>query len=244
MSEQQNAAPASSWVDEARAAIAGGRSFRETLAAVLKSRFAKLPSLKPRELIALAVLVTAIVCGAGVAFVRALPRGGGGSAKAASVVAKISSAPSASASPSIVVYVTGAVLHPGVYDFEAGARVIDAVKRAGGPTPQADLDAMNLAAPLVDGSRLYVPHKGEAPPPDATGGAAGGSGAVAGGKVDINTATAAELDAGVPGVGPVLAQRIVDYRTQHGPFRAVEDLMKVQGIGQKKFDSLKDYVTV
>ena len=243
MSEPQPTTPPSSWVDEARAAIAGGGGFRETFTAVLKSHLAKLPTLRPRELIALAVLVTAIVCGAGVAFVRALPRNGG-SAKAASVGVKpLSSTPSASASPSIVVYVTGAVLHPGVYDFPAGARVIDAVKEAGGPTAQADLDAMNLAAPLVDGSRLYVPRKGEAPPPDAAGGAAGGSG-VAGGKVNINTATAAELDAGVPGVGPVLAQRIVDYRTQHGPFRAIEDLMKVEGIGQKKFDSLKDSVTV
>jgi len=147
MSEPQPTAPPASWVEEARAAIAGGGSFRETVATVLKARFSKLPTLRPRELIALTVLVTAIVCGAGVAFVRALPRGGGGgSAKAASAgVRPLASAPTASASPSIVVYVTGAVAHPGVYDFPAGARVIDAVKEAGGPTAQADLDAMNLA---------------------------------------------------------------------------------------------------
>jgi competence protein ComEA len=215
-----------SWVDEARAAISPA-GWRRLLASI--------PTLKPREIVALTVLVVAILSGAAFAFVRAMPRSAEGPA-----VAPIAE-PSASASPAVVVYVAGAVRAPGVYDFASGARVIDALQKAGGLRPDAEVDQLNLAAPLSDGSKLYVPRRGEQ---QAAGGGGATSSASSDGKVNINTASAAELDARVPGVGPVLAQRIVDYRTQHGPFRSINDLLKVEGIGQKKFDSLKASVTV
>lgn len=221
----------SSWVEEVRAAIAAPESWRE--------RLRKLPAFRPRELIALSVVVAAVVTGAGVAFVRALPRP---ASPAPSVVPLPSASESGPAAPPLLVHVTGAVRRSGVYELPAGSRVIDGLRAAGGPAPNADVQALNLARALADGERLYVPRRGEAPPPDP--GPGGGSGAGgAGGKVNLNTATTAELD-GLPGVGPVLAQRIVDYRAQHGPFRDVKDLLKVDGIGEKKFASLKDLVTV
>ncbi len=222
---------AASWVAEARAALEHPRAWRE--------RLAKVPSFHPRELVALAALVAVIGAGAGIAFVRALPR----SETAGSVPAPAASRPSTEPSGApVVVYVAGAVRSPGVYEFPEGSRVIDALERAGGPAPGADFDALNLAQPLTDGSKLYVPREGEAPPAAAAGGSGGSS--AGGGKVNLNTASVSELDAGLPGVGPVLAQRIVDYRTEKGPFRDVRDLLKVDGIGQKRFESLKDLVTV
>jgi len=138
------------------------------------------------------------------------------------------------------------VRSPGVYTLPAGSRVIDALRAAGGAGPGADVRSVNLARPIADGERVYIPRKGEAPAPDVAGGggtSGGSSGGAGGGKVNINTASESELES-LPGIGQVLAQRIVDYRTQHGPFRDVKDLLKVEGIGQKKFDSLKDHVTV
>jgi competence protein ComEA len=192
----------------------------------------------PREAGALGVLGLLLLIGAGLAYMRARP---------AAAVPPPSGAVSASASPgssagpanSIVVDVVGAVHKPGVYDFAQGARVIDAVRAAGGFLPDAEPQAINLARPLVDGEQVVVPKKGETPPA-ATG---GGSAQQPGGKVNINSATASDFE-NLPGIGPVLAQKIVDYRDQHGPFRSIQDLMKVTGIGQKKFDSLSAYVTV
>jgi competence protein ComEA len=112
------------------------------------------------------------------------------------------------------------------------------VRAAGGFAPGAESQAINLARPLVDGEQVVVPKKGEAP-----AGGAGPSAQQPGGKVNINSATESDFE-NLPGIGPVIAQRIVDYRDQHGPFRSIQDLMKVTGIGQKKFDSLQAYVTV
>jgi competence protein ComEA len=145
----------------------------------------------------------------------------------------------------VIVHVAGAVQAPGVYTLPSGARVIDGIRSAGGLAAGADASAINLARPLADGERVYIPRRGETPPAAHVSGdpsAAQGTSA-AGGKVNLNTASAADLEA-LPGIGEVLAQRIVDYRTQHGPFRNVRDLLKVEGIGDKKFDSIKDYVTV
>jgi competence protein ComEA len=105
--------------------------------------------------------------------------------------------------------------------------------------------AVNLARPLVDGEQIVVPKEGEAPAgaAAASGGSAVGGSAAQGGKVNINQASVSDFE-NLPGIGPVLAQKIVDYRDQHGPFRTIQDLMKVSGIGDKKFDSLKEYVTV
>ena len=193
----------------------------------------------PRESAAIAVLGLLLLMGAGLAYVRARP---------ADALPPPAGAASASASPSvgtapantIVVDVVGAVRKPGVYDFPQGARVIDAVRAAGGFMPGAEPQAINLARPLVDGEQVVVPKKGEAP---AAGAGSGSSAQQPGGKLNINSATEADFE-NLPGIGPVLAQKIVDYRTQHGPFRSIQDLMKVTGIGQKKFDSLQAYVTV
>lgn len=142
----------------------------------------------------------------------------------------------------VVVYVAGAVARPGIYPVGPGARVADAVGAAGGPTPDADLDPLNLATRLSDGDRVFVPHRGQAPPavvgPDPTG-----DGSTPSGPVNLNTATAAQLEA-LTGVGPATAQAIISWRQQHGRFRAVQDLLEVRGIGPAKLESLRDQVTV
>lgn len=144
----------------------------------------------------------------------------------------------------VTVHVVGEVRHPGVYALAGGARAIDAIEAAGGLLGDADQNAVNLARVVADGEQIAVPKVGDSPPAGAAGGgAAGASGAVAGGKVDLNTATADQLDA-LPGVGPATAQKIIADRSSNGPFRTVEDLMRVSGIGPAKFDGLKDLVTV
>lgn len=140
----------------------------------------------------------------------------------------------------IMVYVSGAVQSPGVYELPDGARVDDAVKAAGGPTADADLARINLAKRLRDEEQIYVPRVGETSLPVAPTGTTGGS---SGGKVNINMATVAELET-LPGIGPALAQRIVDYRTAHGPFSRIEDIKKVSGIGDKLFERIKDQITI
>ena len=161
------------------------------------------------------------------------------------------------AEPPLVVHVAGAVRKPGVYRLPAGARVVDALAAAGGPADDAAVDAINLAAPIPDGSRLYVPSTAEVAaqgqPGDAswqalqagTGGsspAAEGSEAVAG-PVRVNQAGPDELQR-LPGIGPVLAERIVAYRQRNGPFTSVEDLLGVSGIGPKLLERIRPYVVV
>ena len=139
-----------------------------------------------------------------------------------------------------VVAAAGAVVSPGLYKVAAGARVADVLNAAGGPTPDADLDQLNLALKVSDGDRVYVPRKGESPPPGvATAGGASGADA----PVNLNTATLEQLDA-LPGVGPTTAQAILDYRRQHGRFRSVQDLLEVQGIGPAKLEKLRQKVKV
>jgi competence protein ComEA len=145
-----------------------------------------------------------------------------------------------------VVHVAGAVAAPGVYRLAVGARVVDAIEQAGGALPEADLAALNLAAPLADGQRVYVPLPGETPPPvlgpdGGSGGGSGGSGGAGDGRVNVNTADAGALTA-LPGIGEVLAQRIVDFREAHGPFGALADLGEVSGIGPKILAGLADAV--
>jgi competence protein ComEA len=125
----------------------------------------------------------------------------------------------------------------------AGARVADAVEAAGGTLPGMDLASVNLARRLTDGELVLI---GVTPPPGSTGespGAGPGVGAAGGGKINLNSATLAELDS-LPGVGPVLAQRILDHRTAKGGFKSVGDLRNVDGIGASRFEELKDLVTV
>ena len=150
-------------------------------------------------------------------------------------VSRIRSAP-AGAQPLLVVHVVGAVRRAGLFRLRDGSRVADALARAGGPTRHADLAAVNLAAPLVDGEQVVVPRRGP-----------GGSTAVtaapgAGAKVSLGSATVEQLDE-LPGVGPVTAQKIVDWRSTHGPFRSVDDLDDVPGIGPARIEQLRDLVT-
>ncbi|MDP9433232.1 MAG: ComEA family DNA-binding protein [Actinomycetota bacterium] len=147
-----------------------------------------------------------------------------------------------SAESPVVVAVAGKVHRPGLVRLPAGARVDDAVRAAGGPLPGVDLGLLNLARVLTDGEQVVV---GVAAPASGSSAPAGGTPAAgaAGSPVDLNTATLETLD-GLPGVGPVLAQRIVEWRAANGPFTSVEQLRDVSGIGDKKFENLRSQVRV
>jgi competence protein ComEA len=142
----------------------------------------------------------------------------------------------------LVVQAAGAVVTPALYRLPSGSRVADLLTAAGGPTPDADLDQVNLAAPLADGQRVYVPRKGEAVPPLATG-PPGGAAASPPVPVDLNSATAEQLDA-LPGIGPALAEVIVAFRQRHGRFRSVDQLLQVRGIGSSKLADIRARVRV
>jgi competence protein ComEA len=139
-------------------------------------------------------------------------------------------------SPSLFVNVVGAVRRPGLYRLKDGSRVADAVIRAGGPTPKAQIELLNLAARIADGEQIVVPRRGAAGPAAATSG-----GAVAAGPVHLNSATLEQLDA-LPGVGPVTAQKILDYRQQHGAFGSVDELDAIVGIGPARLEQLRGLV--
>lgn len=153
--------------------------------------------------------------------------------------------PTATARP-LRVYVTGAVYTPGVYEFEPGEIVQAALEAAGGAAPDGTTDGLNLAAPLYDGQQIIVPLKGATPP--ATAAAAVGAApplptAQPAGPIDINTASAAELES-LPRIGPVTAQKIVEYREQHGPFQRIEDIKRVSGIGDATFEAIQALIVV
>lgn len=148
----------------------------------------------------------------------------------------------------MVLHVAGAVQHPGVVRLSEGSRVFEAIAAAGGATSAAELDGLNLAAVVQDGAKIHVPAVGESPSATVTGGgalesAAPGTGAGGGGKLNLNTASAEELGT-LPRVGPVMAQRIVDWRRDHGSFASIEELDAVDGVGPKLMESLKNLVTV
>lgn len=151
-----------------------------------------------------------------------------------------STTPGTGADSPVMVHVAGSVVAPGVYVLAPGARVRDAVVAAGGPAPDADSNALNLAAVVVDGTRVYVPAVGEEVAPVAAVGA--GDGAQPAGPIDVNRATAEQLET-LPGVGPATATAIVTERERNGPFVAVDDLDRVPGIGPAKLAALRDLVT-
>lgn len=147
----------------------------------------------------------------------------------------------------LLVHVVGSVQAPGVVELPPGSRVVDAVAAAGGATAEADLSALNLARPVVDGEQVLVPRPGQEVPSASVGatgpGAPGAGGAAADpGLVDVNRATATELET-LTGIGPVLAARIVEHREEHGPFFSVDDLQAVRGIGPSLLADLRDQVT-
>ena len=148
--------------------------------------------------------------------------------------------------PVVVLHVLGAVVEPGIVELPPGSRVVDAIAAAGGPTDEADLAAVNLARLVADGEQLRLPAVGEAPAagaPGSGGAGAGSPGGTADGRININTADAAGLEQ-LPGVGPAIAARIIAWREQNGPFRSVDELTAVSGIGEKTLDGLRDQATV
>jgi competence protein ComEA len=213
----------------------------------------RLDTLSRGELVGLAVVVVALLAGAGLWYTRSLPRPidvatSADTAPAPAVsdaaVPAASSSASASASPSavLIIDVTGAVRRPGVFEFAPGDRVVDAVQRAGGARETADLTLLNLAAPLVDGQQILVPKRGDATTTTTTGTGSTATGST-GGMVNINTADEATLET-LNGVGPVLAAAIIAYRTEHGPFASVDQLDEVSGIGPATLEDLRSQVTV
>jgi competence protein ComEA len=213
------------------------------------------------------VVLVAIALLAGVAWYRIGISGSGGKADAApaavSTTAPATTLPGAASGAvataatatakgqptSLAVHVAGAVAHPGVVELRAGARVIDAVEAVGGASADGDLDRLNLAAKVVDGQRVYVAKVGQSDPGLGAGDGGtvdpGGSsaGATAGGKVNVNTATQAQLEE-LPGIGPTFAQSIIAERQRRGGFRSVNDLRSVRGIGDKRFADLAPLVAV
>jgi len=157
------------------------------------------------------------------------------------VAAPLEPATQEPARPMLVVHVVGEVRRPGLYRVRDGARIADAVRHAGGARNGADLAALNLAAPLVDGIQVLVPSRATASDGLATG-AAAGVGVPSAPAVSLSSATVEELDE-LPGVGPITAQKIVDYRAEHGPFGSVDDLDAVPGIGPTRIEQLRDLVT-
>jgi competence protein ComEA len=155
----------------------------------------------------------------------------------AAPLARVVPAKSAAA-PLLFVHVVGAVHHSGLFRLRDGSRVADALARAGGPTRHADLTAVNLAAPLVDGQQVVVPRRGPLGSAPVAGAGRPGGGVM----VSLASATVEQLDE-LPGIGPVTAQKIVDWRTSHGPFRSVDDLDDVPGIGPARIEQLRDLVT-
>jgi competence protein ComEA len=145
----------------------------------------------------------------------------------------------------LVVDVVGAVRNPGLYRLAQGTRIADAVARAGGARRSADLAAINLAAPLADGEQVVVPSRQTAGASSGSAAAGGAAPGAAGpqGPVHLNSATLADLDT-LPGVGPATAQKILDYRTEHGAFSSVDELDAVPGIGPKRLEELRKLVAL
>lgn len=211
----------------------------------------RLDTLSRAELAGLIVVVVLTLSGAGLWYLRSLPKpvqitsdgaavDAMGPALAGSASAASGTAGSASTAP-IIVDVAGAVRHPGVFEFAAGDRVIDAVDRAGGARAKADLTTLNLAALLIDGSQILVPRQGGDPAIGAGTGA--GAASSSGSLINVNTASAVELEA-LSGIGPVLSVAIVDFRTENGPFTSVDQLEDVSGIGPATLEEIRDQVTI
>ena len=139
----------------------------------------------------------------------------------------------------LLVHVVGAVRKPGLYRLREGSRTADAIRQAGGAKPKAALELVNLASPVADGQQVLVPARGDPGSTTAASAAAGPAGV--GGKIHLNSATLEQLDT-LPGVGPVTAQKILAYRTEHGAFQSVEELDAVPGIGPARLEELKTLV--
>lgn len=165
----------------------------------------------------------------------------GGPVTAEDVTAAATPRAAAGATAAVTVHVSGRVSNPGIHRLPAGSRVADAVAAAGGSASGADLERLNLARKLVDGEQIQVPLHGQPIPPPPPG-PAGAGGTEPQRPIDLNTATAEQLEE-LPGVGEVTAERIIAHRTER-PFRSVEDLLDVEGIGERRLEALRDLVVV
>ncbi|HEU4526887.1 MAG TPA: ComEA family DNA-binding protein [Actinomycetota bacterium] len=204
----------------------------------------RLGTLSRAELAGLVVLLALLLGGAGLWYVRSLPRPVQVRTEPVPLAVPAPGPGSASPSPTVLlVDVAGWVRRPGVYEFREGARIVDAIEAAGGARPGAALEMLNLAAPLADGTQVLVVKAGAAPAPAPGAPAAPGAAGAPGGLVNVNTASATELEA-LPGIGEVIAQRIIDHRTANGPFASVEELLEVSGIGEAILGSIRELVTV
>ena len=146
----------------------------------------------------------------------------------------------------IKVYIAGEVNIPGVIELEQGARIEDAIQNAGGVKPEANLKNINLAYEVSDGEKIYIPNVAEEEAEDETSvpsSNVSGTNSNTSGKININKATEAELTS-IPGIGTSTAQKIITYREENGKFQTIEDIKKVSGIGDSKFESMKDYIAV
>jgi competence protein ComEA len=202
-----------------------------------------MPALTRPQLAAYAVAAVVVVV-LGMRFMQGQARGGSGAAAGGAQVARAPASvkierPAATAA---LVHVAGAVRHPGVYRLHDGDRVKDAVERAGGARAGADVNAINLAAKVADGQQVVVPRRAAAPPAAGDAGVAeGAAGAASQPPVSLNSASAAQLDT-LDGVGPATAQKILDWRREHGGFRSIDDLGEVPGIGPKRMAALRGKV--
>lgn len=198
-----------------------------------------LAGLTARELIVYGLVGSVLLGGGALWYVRSGGAAGGGGEPVVAVEGPLAG-PTPQAS-TVFVHVAGLVRRPGVYELTEGARVAEAIQLAGGPKGKADLTVLNLAAQLVDGQQIVIPKQG----PDGGIPVVGGGGApgTVGGLVNVNTADAATLDT-LPGIGEVMAQRIIDHREQNGPFASVDDLINVKGIGPITLEELRPLVTI
>lgn len=200
----------------------------------------------PAEVAALAVLATASVAAVGLLWILARPLPAP-SALSPVIAASASpgSGPLAVTDAEVIVHVAGAVARPGVYTMPGGSRVGDAVNEAGGPLRKAVLDGLNLARPLTDGEQVVVPDRASAQAPQAGSApvSPGVAGAAPTATVSLNQATVADLET-LPGIGPVLAERIIAHRDSVGGFKEVGELRDVPGIGEKTFQSLAPLVSL
>jgi competence protein ComEA len=192
----------------------------------------RLPALSRRQLFGGAVAVAVLL----VLVVRHV---GGGGSTATPAVIPVRAPAKPAAAKLLVIDVAGAVRRPGLYRLRSGSRIDDAIAAAGGATRKAELDTVNLAAPVADGEQVVVPRRGSAAGSAAATPPAAGSSPTA--PVDLNSATLEQLEA-LPGIGPVTAQKIIDYRQQHGAFHSVAELQGVPGIGPAHMAQLKGLV--
>ena len=189
------------------------------------------PALSRRQLFGVAAAIAVLL-------ILVVRHHGGGSAPAHIVAPVRVAAPKPAAAKLLVIDVAGAVRRPGLYRLRSGSRIDDAIAAAGGPTPKAQLDTVNLAAPIADGEQIVVPGRGAAGSVGASPPAAGSSPSA---PLDLNSATLEQLES-LPGIGPVTAQKILDYRQAHGAFHSVAELEGVPGIGPAHMAQLKGLV--